>query len=483
MNFKKVVFSTNNLEILQQDDDIMIVSLRLLHTGRNDNKCDIPKYSAEASLPTFYNKPIVYKLNNEYFPKSATDVDDHSDDKKDMTMHIAGSIIESGGYKWVKEDDKEYLEFIGIIHKVYQPVLVDIIKNRDGNLKVSIEIKPIRAYRDKDEYLVIEKFKLLSVCLLGKNIREGIANSRLNVVKFSSDEYNEKYLTFQSKYGTKSAIKIDKSKDSVSFDTWGDVDKTELRHKVLEAKNYKTLIKSVYLEIGENWEKSPSTDLSYPVMQIKDGKAVYNRYGISSALGYAKGEDNQEIVKKAEALLEKLEIKEGEKMENEVVIENSTEEVVVEEVVENSEITEEITESFEMEEVEVEETEVEEEKEDEVDYKSLYEELKDRCEILDNRVREFERMEEKDRMRILLDEYAHCYSDEEKSKMESEIETSVYSDFEQRVNEKIKEFAKGLREKKVVEEVIESQTFSSGFEQINDDVFTKTEFSLEEYVK
>ena len=93
MNFKKITFSTNNLEILQQDDDVMIVSLRLLHTGRNANRVDLPKLGVEDSIPTFWNKPIIYKFNNEYFP---TDVDGHNTSRENSFMNIAGSIIESG---------------------------------------------------------------------------------------------------------------------------------------------------------------------------------------------------------------------------------------------------------------------------------------------------------------------------------------------------------------------------------------------------
>ena len=95
----------------------MIVSLRLLHTGRNANRVDLPKLGVEDSIPTFWNKPIIYKFNNEYFP---TDVDDHNTSKENSFMNIAGSIIESGGYKWVREDEVDYLEFIGVIHKIYQ---------------------------------------------------------------------------------------------------------------------------------------------------------------------------------------------------------------------------------------------------------------------------------------------------------------------------------------------------------------------------
>ena len=482
MNFKKITFSTNNLEILQQDDDVMIVSLRLLHTGRNANRVDLPKLGVEDSIPTFWNKPIIYKFNNEYFP---TDVDDHNTSKENSFMNIAGSIIESGGYKWVREDEVDYLEFIGVIHKIYQPVLVDIIKNRDGNLKVSIEIKPTKAYKDNDDYLVVERFKLLSVCLLGKQIREGIENSQLNVVKFSAEVYNEKFLKFSEdfkmKYGTKPSIKLNKSKDKVSFDKWGDVDKIELRNRVLEAKNYKTLIKSVYLKIEEGWENAPSEKLKYPVMQIKDGELVYNRYGISSALGYAKAEEVQDVVDKANSLLDKLNIKEGEQVEekDEVMV-NQEEEVIVEseEVKEFEAETEEDKHEEEVEEKqeeEVKEDEVEETEEEVIDYKCKFEALEVEYNALAEKVKEYERKEEVESMKEMFSKFSHCFEDGEKKAVLENIEQYSFQDFQSKVDEQIKKYALSQKEEEKV------QTFSDGFIDKTKAKEEKKDFDIFEY--
>lgn len=116
-------------------------------------------------------------------------------------------------------------------------------------------------------------------------------------------------------------IKIDKSKDSVSNDAWGDVDKTALMHKVLKAKNATTLVKDVYIVVENGWEDAPSQHLKYPVMQIKDSTAVYNSNALSSALAYANHPDtgNSEVASKIEKIQKKLGLlkddkkKEGEK--------------------------------------------------------------------------------------------------------------------------------------------------------------------------
>ena len=106
--------------------------------------------------------------------------------------------------------------------------------------------------------------------------------------------------------GKEKAIKVNKSSEKMSDSSWGDVDKTTLRNKVLSAKNYKTLFKDVYLLVEQGWEKSPSSKLKYPVMEIVGDTAVYNRGGLASALGYAKAEGDTKVVNKVESIYKKL---------------------------------------------------------------------------------------------------------------------------------------------------------------------------------
>lgn len=100
--------------------------------------------------------------------------------------------------------------------------------------------------------------------------------------------------------------KIDKSKDAMSDTPWQDIDKTELRNKIMEAKNKATLVKSVYLLVEDGWEDAPSEKLKYPVMEIKGDKVIYNRNALASALGYAKKENEESVVSKVEAIYKKL---------------------------------------------------------------------------------------------------------------------------------------------------------------------------------
>lgn len=131
---------------------------------------------------------------------------------------------------------------------------------------------------------------------------------------YSFDGKKHEVFLAKKEWGTGEAISIDKSKESVSNTSWGSVNKTELRNKVLKAKNYKSLVKSVYLLAEDGWEDSPASHLKYPVMEIKGEKAVYNSGGLLSAQQYGEKNDKS-VARKAKRLREKLGLAEKEKSE------------------------------------------------------------------------------------------------------------------------------------------------------------------------
>ena len=81
---------------------------------------------------------------------------------------------------------------------------------------------------------------------------------------------------------------MDKSKGAVDMGDWnGDKAKNDL----LKEKNFKTLAKSVCLLLEDGWEEKKKGALKYPVMNLKDGKWVYNAEGLSSARAYGEQHD------------------------------------------------------------------------------------------------------------------------------------------------------------------------------------------------
>ena len=81
---------------------------------------------------------------------------------------------------------------------------------------------------------------------------------------------------------------MDKSKGAVDMGDWnGDKAKNDL----LKEKNFKTVAKSVCLLLEDGWEEKKKGALKYPVMNLKDGKWVYNAEGLSSARSYGEQHD------------------------------------------------------------------------------------------------------------------------------------------------------------------------------------------------
>ena len=102
------------------------------------------------------------------------------------------------------------------------------------------------------------------------------------------------------------SYKIDKNKDAMATSPWSEVDKTDLRNKIIEASNAKTLVKSVYLKIDSDWEKAPSERLHYPVMQFKGDTLVYNRNALSNALARAVQNNEDAVIDKIKKIYKSL---------------------------------------------------------------------------------------------------------------------------------------------------------------------------------
>jgi hypothetical protein len=110
-------------------------------------------------------------------------------------------------------------------------------------------------------------------------------------------------------------LKVNKSKEKLSETPWGDVDKTSLQHSVLNASNYKTLVRSVYLLVEDGWEDHPGSSLKYPVMQLVGDTFVYNKSALSAALGRATQQNESGVVSKVKSIQSKLGLTESKKEE------------------------------------------------------------------------------------------------------------------------------------------------------------------------
>ena len=98
---------------------------------------------------------------------------------------------------------------------------------------------------------------------------------------------------------------INTSKGAVYTGEW---DGDEAKKNLVKEKNYKTLAPKVCLRLEEGWEDREVTKLGYPVMGLYDGEWRYSTKALSSALSYAKQNDETEVVNKIKAIYKKLDL-------------------------------------------------------------------------------------------------------------------------------------------------------------------------------
>ena len=231
---------------------------------------------------------------------------------------IIGIVPKNQDVEFVEADDGYLDAYVdAVLSKRYAKGAYDVFV-KDNNRSVSIEFNYSHPDDDENE---VESFIIRGTTILGKTINPSVPKANITVTRFSEEEADKFFakvhnnsLTVLKKFveerkesmAEKKTYKIDKSKDAMSDTPWQDIDKTELRNKILEAKNAATLVKSVYLLVEDGWEDAPSEKLKYPVMEIKGDRIVYNRNALASALGYAKKENEESVVSKVEAIYTKL---------------------------------------------------------------------------------------------------------------------------------------------------------------------------------
>lgn len=319
-SIKKIKFNSKDYD----DAEFAIAKVGFLSTRPNSHKLDISEDVLKECANSVLGKWMVVKVD-----KLTGDATTHTPEEV-----IVGQIPLNQEIEFVKDDD-DYLRAyaLAVISKIYAKDYCDIFEN-DNERAVSVEMK-IETENGNDIDDTVLKFNIVGVTTLGKTVNPSCPESDVTFIRFSETEANtyfskihEHNLTPLQKFAEErkilmaKSLKIDKSKDSLSDKPWGEVDKTAMRDKIMEASNKKTLVKSVYMLVEDGWEDAPSEHLKYPVMELKGDTFVYNRDGLASALGYAKKEKESAVVSKIEKIYKKMGLetdgKEGESKMSEI---------------------------------------------------------------------------------------------------------------------------------------------------------------------
>lgn len=277
-----------------------------LSTKPNVHKLDISNDVLRRDAQSILGNMLVAKIQNG-----------------DATTHLPSEI--QYGY-FPREQEIEFVEEDGItkayayavVSKHYSKELNNIFEF--DNLRNSSVEMTVTTDNDEDEGEVIA-LDIYGLTVLGKAVNGSCPDADIKMVRFSTEDADAYFAKSDSlsnlkqfveerkqSMAEKKTYKIDKSKEAMSTTDWSDYDKASMRDKIMDAKNRDTLVKSVYLLVEDGWKDAPSEHLKYPVMELDGDKFVYNRNALSSALAYAKQNDETEVVNKIKAIYKKLDL-------------------------------------------------------------------------------------------------------------------------------------------------------------------------------
>src|SRR5574344_1959138 len=290
-----------------------------VQTEESDEYC-YAKIKALSTMPNTHRNPISKEVLMKYGDSALGswivcdykngDATTHSNEEK-----IVGIVPSDSEVQYIDEEDgNTSLVVDAVISKIYAKEVWDMFKSYNQR-NVSCEFLAREGEPLPNGDVPIEAFDIKGITILGMSVNGSCPNASMNIYQFSEDKANQFYREKienplkkfaderKSKLGKKEKYvshSIDTSKESVDMGDWnGDKAKNDL----LKEKNYETLGKKVCLDFKGGERKLENC--KYPVMNLKNGKWVYNAEGLSSARAYGEQHDPS-VADKAITLQKKL---------------------------------------------------------------------------------------------------------------------------------------------------------------------------------
>ena len=307
-------FSIEDVQLYREQDedpDFAYVELWALAEGNNSHRNPFSKEVLERDADTFKGKFIVAK-----YDKFKGDVEGHELDESIIGYVPPNEEVEFKN-KEVDGVEKEFAVVKGLLSKVYAKEVVDLFRTNNSRT-VSCEFSCATQYEENEYGRAIDEngleldvdnpvlgYHIFGITVLGLSLKPSVAGTEIKVKQFAEKCEQQSLKQFAEERKEKLKLvshTIDKSKESVDMGDWnGDKAKNDL----LKEKNFKTLAKSVCLLLEEGWENRKKDALKYPVMNLKNGKWVYNAEGLSSARAYGEQHDSS-VAEKAISIQKRL---------------------------------------------------------------------------------------------------------------------------------------------------------------------------------
>ena len=194
--------SSRQVQLKQiKDSEFLFLEIKAINTDYpNRNGSHFTKESLYDAISTCYDKPILGSWNDGDFGShdGEWNVDNNTESPYWNTKngeHPLGFIREKDIVKVEKRGDKDWLIINCVLWVQYcwEQVSRLLIKDKKHK-KVSVEIEILDSHLDEQGIIIIDKFKLLGITILGtkngKPVVEGIEGASLDVLsEFDSDEF------------------------------------------------------------------------------------------------------------------------------------------------------------------------------------------------------------------------------------------------------------------------------------------------------
>ncbi len=307
---KSIKFSVDDITKIElsdyNEDEFAIARMGFLSTKPNSHGLKISEDVLRESAPSVLGKWLVADMS------AVIDAGTHTSKE-----HIVGRIPTEQDVEFVYDEDGYLRAYVDVVvSKIYAKDFCHIFE-LDNNRAVSVEMT---CEMDKDDEDLVLSFNIVGVTGLGATVRPSCPDSDIEFIRFSESEASTFFNKFHNNLtdleqfvkerkiamAENKSYKVDKSKEAMSTKDWGSVDKSNLRNKIMKASNRDKLVKDVYMLVLDGWQDVPSEKLKYPVMCFEGDKLVYNEGGLSSALGYAKKENETSVITKVEKIRKKL---------------------------------------------------------------------------------------------------------------------------------------------------------------------------------
>lgn len=302
---KLINFAVEDIQQIQfedyNEDEYAIARVNFLSDKPNSHGLVISREVLQEYAPTVLGKWMVAKMN-----MLGTDAESH--DPKEVIM---GSFPKEQEVEFVEDEDGYLCAYAkAVISKVYAKDYYKMFES-ENNRPVSVEMA-IVTKNGGDMNDTVLSFNIVGVTTLGLTVKPSVPGADVTMVRFSEEEadkyFNEHNLTLFKEKVNMAEEKyedhpISTSKEDIYEGEW---DGQKAKQDLVKEKNYKNLAPKVCMKLEEGWENREVTKLGYPVMMLYNGKWVYSRDGLASALGYAKKENETAVVNKIEKIYKKL---------------------------------------------------------------------------------------------------------------------------------------------------------------------------------